>query len=39
MRTAFFLMWLAVIALLMWVNASGRPLREWMDADSGEAAE
>ncbi len=39
MPTALLIAWLAVVALLVWANACGRPVRDALDEDLGEAAE
>jgi hypothetical protein len=30
-----FIAWLALIALLLWINSLHRALRDWMDAEEG----
>jgi hypothetical protein len=31
--------WLALIALLLWINSLGWAMRDWMDADRSQAGE
>lgn len=39
MATFLLLAWLAVLVLLIWANAMGRPVRDALDEDLGEASE